>query len=168
MSSEPATRLRNKGTRAQKLVGHLAGECEHPTAQLSGGADAYRNAITDVSAWLATLDHGARPALRALGELLLGVAERDTSPDTAEKFTGRCLGVADCALIVDGERRLNPVSRMAIAVELAEWVAEHSDTCEIGRVTSLACSCGRQRSQRENPSARRLIASTAAAQRFHG
>jgi cell division protease FtsH len=37
-----------------------------------------RRPITDVATWFADLNGGVRPALRALGELLIGVAERDT------------------------------------------------------------------------------------------
>jgi cell division protease FtsH len=51
----------------------------------------HRQAITDVNAWLDGLEGGVRPALRALGELLVGVAERD-SAETADRFTARCLG----------------------------------------------------------------------------
>jgi hypothetical protein len=107
-------------------------ELTEPTAAAVADTDAGREAITDVSVWLASLDHMVRPTLHALGELLLGVTTRDTGPETAEKFTARCLGVADCALLVDEERPLNPVSRLTVAVALAEWIAEHSDACEIG------------------------------------
>lgn len=39
-----------------------------PTADLTGGDDARRRPITDVSAWLDGLDGAVRPALRALGD----------------------------------------------------------------------------------------------------
>ena len=45
------------------------------TAARTGGAGAHRQPITDVNAWLDGLEGGVQPALRALGELRLGVAE---------------------------------------------------------------------------------------------
>jgi cell division protease FtsH len=102
-----------------------------PTAELIGGDAAHRGLITDVNAWLDGLDGGVRPALRALGELLIGVSERD-SAETAERFTARCLGVADSGHLLDEERPLNSVSRLTTAVALAEWIDEHAHVCEIG------------------------------------
>jgi cell division protease FtsH len=106
-------------------------ELIEPTAGLPGGDDAHRQPITDVSAWLEGLDAGVRPALRALGELLLGVAERETA-ESAGQFTARCLGTADCGHLVDEERPLNPVSRLTVPLALAEWIDEHAHVCEIG------------------------------------
>jgi len=104
------------------------------TAELTGGADTHRRPITDVNAWLDGLDRGVRPALRALGELLVGVAECDstTRTESAERFTARCLGVAHCGHLLDEERDLNPVSRFTFALALAEWIDEHTHVCEIG------------------------------------
>ncbi len=107
-------------------------ELTDPASGMAGTADARRDAITDVSAWLAALDYGVRPALLALGELLVGVAAQEAGPDTAEKFTARCLGVADSAVLIDEQLPLNPVSRLTIAVALAEWIDEHADSCEFG------------------------------------
>lgn len=103
-------------------------------AELTGDADAHRRPITDLNAWLDGLDRGVRPALHALGELLVGVAERDPAlnPETAERFTARCLGVAHCGQLLDEERELNPVSRLTFALALAEWIDEHRQVCEIG------------------------------------
>lgn len=101
------------------------------TAGLTGGDDAHRQPISDIGAWLDGLEYGVRPALRALGELLIGVAERE-SAETAERFTARCLGVPDCGHLVDEERALNPVSRLTTALALAEWIDEHELDCEIG------------------------------------
>jgi cell division protease FtsH len=106
-------------------------ELSDPTAELTGGDDAHRRPITDVNAWLDGLDCGVRPALRALGELLVGVAERE-SAESADKFTARCLGVADSGHLLDEERELNPVSRLTIPLALAEWIDAHADVCEIG------------------------------------
>ncbi|MDX1873303.1 ATP-binding protein [Mycolicibacterium sp. 120266] len=106
-------------------------ELSDPTAGMTGRADAHRRPITDVSAWLDGLEGGVRPALRALGELLIGVTEREGA-ETADGFTARCLGVADCGHLLDEERPLNPVSRLTTAVALAEWINEHADGCEIG------------------------------------
>jgi cell division protease FtsH len=102
-----------------------------PTAELTGGADVHRRPITDVTAWLDGLEGGVRPTLRALGELLIGVAERERA-ETADKFTARCLGVTDCGHLLDEERPLDPVSRLTTALALAEWIDEHADGCEIG------------------------------------
>jgi DNA-binding Lrp family transcriptional regulator len=101
------------------------------TTDLIGGAAVYRRPITDVDAWLDGLDGGVRPALPALGELLVGVADRD-SAESADRFTARCLGVADCGHLLDEERELNPVSRLTTALALAEWIDEHAEVCEIG------------------------------------
>lgn len=104
------------------------------TAEHAGGANAHRRPITDVNAWLEGLEHGVRPALRALGELLVGATERDTAEraESAEQFTARCLGVADCGHLLDEERALNPVSRLTFALALAEWIEEHTPVCEVG------------------------------------
>ena len=107
-------------------------ELTDPTAALTGSAGAHRQPITDINAWLDGLDSLARPALRALGELLLGVTERPPSAETAGQFTARCLGVADCGHLLDEQRPLNPVSRLTAALALAEWIDEHADVCEIG------------------------------------
>ncbi|VBA61394.1 AAA family ATPase [Mycobacterium attenuatum] len=101
------------------------------TAGPTGGADACRRPITDVNAWLDGLDWDVRPALRALGELLVGVAEREGA-ENADRFTARCLGVADCGHLLDEQRELNPVARLTTALVLAEWIDEHAEVCEIG------------------------------------
>jgi cell division protease FtsH len=106
-------------------------EMTDPTTGPTDGDGAHRRPITDVAAWLEDLDSGVRPALRALGELLLGVKEREKAED-ADRFTARCLGVADCGHLLDEERPLNPVSRLTIAVALAQWIDEHAHVCEIG------------------------------------
>jgi cell division protease FtsH len=106
-------------------------ELTDPTAELTGGDDVHRRPITDVNAWLDGLDSDVRPALRALGELLVGVAERETA-ESADKFTARCLGVPDSGHLIDEERELNPVSRLTVALAVAEWIVEHADVCEIG------------------------------------
>ncbi|WP_067976878.1 ATP-binding protein [Mycolicibacter icosiumassiliensis] len=101
------------------------------TAELTGGDVAHRRPIADVGAWLDDLDHDVRPALRALGELLIGVTDR-VRAETADRFTARCLGVADRASLLNEERQLDPVSRLTTAVALAEWIDEHGPACEIG------------------------------------
>ncbi len=104
------------------------------TADPAGGDDAHRRPITNVNTWLDGLEHGVRPALHALGELLVGITERDTAEpaESAERFTARCLGVADCGHLLDEERDLNPVSRLTFALALAEWIEKHTPVCEIG------------------------------------
>lgn len=105
-------------------------ELTDSTAESTGGDDA-RQPITDVTAWLDGLDPGVRPALRALGELLAGVVERD-SAESADKFTARCLSVPDAGHLIDEGRQLNPVSRLTMPLALAEWIDAHADLCEIG------------------------------------
>lgn len=100
----------------------------HP---LTDGADARRDPITDVAAWLDGLDGGVRPTLRALGELLIGVVDRDHT-EAADAFTARCLGAADCGHLIDEERPLNPVSRLTTALALAEWIDQYAGICEVG------------------------------------
>lgn len=101
------------------------------TAGSTGGGAAHRRVIDDVGDWLDGLDYGVRPTLRALGELLVGVAERETA-ENAERFTARCLGVPDCGYLLDEARNLNPVSRLTVALALAEWIEEHAAVCEVG------------------------------------
>lgn len=101
------------------------------TADRTGGDDVYRRPITDVDTWLGGLDDDVRPTLRALGELLIGVAEHHQA-ETADKFTARCLGVADCGSLLNEERELQPVSRVTTALALAEWIAEHTEVCQVG------------------------------------
>src|SRR5262245_57986616 len=107
-------------------------ELTEATAGLSGGIEPHRQPITDVAVWLDGLDYCAQSGLRALGELLTGLAERADSAENADRFTARCLGVADCAHLLDEDRPLNPVSRLTIAVALAEWINEYADVCEMG------------------------------------
>lgn len=105
------------------------------TAELpTGGDDAHRHPITDINAWLAGKEHGVLPALRALGELLVGVADRDSArrPESAERFTARCLGVPGCGHLIVEERPLNPVSRLTTGLALAEWIDQHIPACRIG------------------------------------
>ncbi|KZS72093.1 hypothetical protein A4G26_24550 [Mycobacterium kansasii] len=64
-------------------------------------------------------------------ELLVGVAEREGA-ESADRFTARCLGAADCGHLLDEERVLNPVSRLTTALVLAQWIEEHEPVCEIG------------------------------------
>jgi cell division protease FtsH len=40
--------------------------------------------------------------------------------------------VPDSGHLLDEERELNPVSRLTVALALAEWIDEHADVCEIG------------------------------------
>jgi cell division protease FtsH len=87
--------------------------------------------ITDLGAWLDGMPCNVRPSLRALGELLLGVTTQ-IQAETADQFTARCLGVADCGHLIDEERPLNPVSRLTTAVALAQWIEKFADVCEIG------------------------------------
>ncbi|OBK94047.1 cell division protein [Mycobacterium asiaticum] len=101
------------------------------TAGVTDGDRTRRHRIEDLGAWLDGLDYGVRPALRALGELLVGVAERE-SAESAERFTARCLGVPDCGHLVDEQRELNPVSRLTTALALAELIDAHADVCETG------------------------------------
>lgn len=101
------------------------------TTGLTGGDEARRQPITDVSAWLDGLEYGVRPALRALGELLIGVAEREGC-ENADRFIARCLGVPDSGHLLDEERDLNPVSRLTTALALAEWIEQHAHACEVG------------------------------------
>ncbi len=104
------------------------------TAEPAGGAEAHRRPITDVGTWLESVDGGVRPALRALGELLVGVAEHSGAekPENADQFTARCLGVAGCGQLVDEERGLNPLSWFTVALALAEWIDKYARVCQVG------------------------------------
>ena len=87
--------------------------------------------ITDVAAWLKNQRVDVLPTLRALGQLLNGVSDGEAS-ETAECFTARCLGVTNDGRLLEEELSLNPVSRLTIALVLAEWIETHIETCEIG------------------------------------
>ena len=62
------------------------------TAEDLGGTELRRQPITDPAAYLDGLDGDVRSALRALGELLVGVVERPARGESADRFTARCLG----------------------------------------------------------------------------
>lgn len=95
------------------------------------GRGTRRLPITDVGAYLDELPEDARAGLRALGELLVGVTQRPARAESADRFTARCLGVADTGMLVDEDRDLNPVSRLTTAVALAEWITAHAEVVEI-------------------------------------
>lgn len=99
---------------------------EFATDDLAG-----RQPITDVSAWLNDLNPVVRPALHALGELLVGISDHDRA-ETADRFTARALGVTDCGQLVDETRNLNAVSRLTTALALGEWITDHAQVCQIG------------------------------------
>lgn len=101
-------------------------------AQTPSTAGAFRRPITDVAAYLEGLDENVRSGLQALGEVLLGVAARPEPAETADVFTARCLGVADCRHLLDEDRALTPVSRLTTALALAEWITAYADVCEVG------------------------------------
>lgn len=84
--------------------------------------------ITDVVAWLAT--HGEHDALRALGELLLGVTSSEVRSESADRFTLRHLRVSSSADLIDEELALNAVTRVTAALALAELIAVHG--AEVG------------------------------------
>ncbi len=96
-----------------------------------GSDDTEDRAITDVAGWLKKQRVDVLPTLRALGQLLVGISDGDAS-ETAECFTARCLGVTSDGRLLEEELSLNPVSRLTIALVLAEWIDTHAETCEIG------------------------------------
>ncbi|WP_293002615.1 ATP-binding protein [Mycobacterium sp.] len=100
-------------------------------ACVPSGPGPRRRPITDVKAWLDDLDIDVAPTLRALGELLLGVSQRERA-ETDAQFTARTLEVGDFGQLVAEERPLNPVSRLTAGLALAEWINEHAARCEIG------------------------------------
>lgn len=102
-----------------------------PPTNPPDGRAVERQPITDVNSWLDDLDIDVRPTLRALGELLVGVGERDRG-ETDDRFTARCLGAGDHRMLLAEERPLNPVSRLTVALALAEWIDQHSHECSIG------------------------------------
>ena len=81
--------------------------------------------ITDVPAWLETQHFAARGVIRAIAELLAGVAATDFDQDeTAEQFTKRCLGPV--ARLVVEDDPLTSASAVATALAVGEWIAEHA------------------------------------------
>jgi hypothetical protein len=129
-------------------------ELSDPTAELTGGDDAHRRPITDVNAWLDGLDCDVRPTLRALGELLVGVAKHETA-ESADKFTARCLGVPDSGHLLDEEHELNPVYRLAIPRALAEWIDAHAGIARSARASTPTRQSGRRPRSATNATASR-------------
>lgn len=98
----------------------------------SGGDGVHRRPISDVGAYLDELSPEVRAGLRALGELLVGVAPRAPRVESASRFTARCLGVTDIGQLIDEDRDLEPVARLTTSVALAEWISTHGDVVEVG------------------------------------
>ncbi|NOR99665.1 ATP-binding protein [Mycobacteroides abscessus] len=84
--------------------------------------------ITDLAAWLD--GHREHDALRALGELLLGVTSSEPRTENAERFTLRHLGTASSGDLIDEELALNAVTRVTAALALAELITLHG--AEVG------------------------------------
>lgn len=91
-----------------------------------------RTPITDPAAWMDDLGPSARTALRALGELLLGVsdAHRAAASEDADQFTRRALGGG---ALVDEIREMAGVERLTWALALAELIEEHAAEVGPGR-----------------------------------
>ena len=84
-----------------------------------------RHPITDAEAWIDNLEEDSRRALVALGELLVGAADRPR-PETATAFTERCLGVDSSRKLIDEDIVLSGVQALTYALALAELITEHS------------------------------------------
>lgn len=85
-------------------------------------------------------DHRCR---RPFGELPVGVEQRPARAESADRFTARCLDVADVGLLVDEDCDLKPVPRLTTAVAVAEWITSHAGAVEIGgrgKVSSTSAS----------------------------
>lgn len=92
-----------------------------------------RRPITDLAAYLGALPASERSALRAAGELLVGVTERpDDGAEDASRFTARCLGVPHMGMTVTEEEMLSPVTSLTTALALADLIADHAEAVEIG------------------------------------
>ncbi|WP_409429278.1 hypothetical protein [Mycobacterium sp. SMC-11] len=91
-----------------------------------------RTPVTDAAAWIDALADDSQRALMALGQLLVGVAERPPKSETAERFTLRCLGVPGHSHVIDEERALSAVTRLTAALALAELIEKHADDVELG------------------------------------
>ncbi|WP_425003067.1 AAA family ATPase [Mycolicibacterium sp. S3B2] len=96
------------------------------------GDDAHREPISDIGAYLDTLTPGVRAGLHALGELLVGVAQKAPRAESSGRFTARCLGVTGVGHLINEDRDLEPVPRLTTAVALAEWITTYGDVIEIG------------------------------------
>jgi cell division protease FtsH len=103
-----------------------------PCADGQGGAGPRRTPISDVGAYLDGLPDDIRSGLRALGDLLVGVADRPARAETADRFTARSLGAPDVGHLLDEDRDLNPVSRLTTALALSELITEHLEVVTIG------------------------------------
>ena len=84
-----------------------------------------RAPITNTAAWIDNLEEDSRRALVALGELLVGAADRPR-PETATAFTERCLGVDSSRKLIDEDIVLSGVQALTYALALAELITEHS------------------------------------------
>lgn len=98
---------------------------------MTSGAET-RVPITDAAAWIDALADDSQRALMALGQLLVGVAERPPKNETAERFTLRCLGVPSHSHVIDEERALSAVTRLTAALALAELIEKHAGQVQLG------------------------------------
>lgn len=88
--------------------------------------------LTDVGAYLHELPEDTHANLHALGELLVGLTQPPAGAESADRFTGRCLGVPDGGILVDDDSELNPVSRLTTAVALTQWMTTPAEVVDVG------------------------------------
>ena len=91
-----------------------------------------RRPITDLAAYLDTLPASERRALRAVGELLVGVTDQGPPEEDATKFALRCLGVEQMIATATEQQVLAPVARLTAALALAELITEHAGAVDVG------------------------------------
>ena len=91
-----------------------------------------RRPIIDLAAYLDTLPASERRALRAVGELLVGVTDQGPPEEDATKFTLRCLGVEQMIATATEQQVLAPVARLTAALALAELINEYAGAVDVG------------------------------------
>lgn len=80
--------------------------------------------ITDLAAWIESQGSISRSVLATLAELLAGAAVAEyAKPESAEKFTSRCLG--DPSRLVVEENTLTPARAVATALAVGELIEAH-------------------------------------------
>lgn len=81
--------------------------------------------IADPAAWIEQLGAVDRTVLTTLGELFLGVTNRDGKTEDADAFTLRALGAANFGRVVDERRPLSGIERLTFARAVGELIDAH-------------------------------------------
>ena len=94
-----------------------------------------RRTFPEVEAWLDDLPDDRVRTLRALGELLVGVADRPPKVEDAQQFTARHLGLTSYGDAVYEQCELSGVGALTTGLALGERIDEHQAAVGPGEYT---------------------------------